>query len=169
MKAVKLNSFIYNVSILKKVFKSGFYKTFLVFLALLSFILFDLFDSPVPITIYSLRFALGLLFTNFLAIIWFLYQIGVTIYFSYLYFFYEVDNSLEFILLRTDFFHFVLKKFIFLEMLLIVFRILFYCFLHFLFFKNVTFTVLFFMINIGVHVFVSTITFLVFIIFHSRF
>ncbi len=132
----KLNSFVYSFQILKKIFKNGFYKIVLFFFLLLFAVLFVIYDNtPVaPISIGSIQLALGLSFFYFLAIIWSLYQMGTTVYLSYLYFFYEADNSPEFVFLRSDFYHFAIKKYFIYLLFLIICRVFLYFLVYVFFF-----------------------------------
>ena len=165
---VELNSFTYSFQILKRIFKGGFYKILLFFIFLLGAIIFVIYNNRFikPIDISSIQFALGLSFFIFLAIIWFLYQVGITIYLSYLYFFYETNHSPEFIFLRTDYYHFAIKKY-FIFLLFISFcRVLLYAFVHLIFFINVPFSLEVFIWNIGLHAIIATFMFIISVLYN---
>ena len=157
-----MNSLGYSFQIVKQIFKGGFYKIFLFFLFLLGVNIFTTYNisNIVPITIDSIRFLLGLTYHSLLDLIWLMYQIGLTIYLSYLYFFYEIDNSPEFIFLRTDSYHFAIKKYFVFVICLVLFRILFYLFAHFVFLGNIAFSLSVFLWNIVLHVSIVTTIFI---------
>ena len=160
---VVLNSFAYSFQILKRIFKGGFYKILLFFIFLLGSIIFAIYNVRyiVPIGISSIKYALGLTLDDFLPIVWFLYQVGITIYLSYLYFFYETNHSPEFIFLRTDYYHFAIKKYLIFLLFIFFCRVLLYAFVHLIFFINVPFSLEVFIWNIALHAIIATFMFII--------
>lgn len=153
--------FLYEINVLKKIFKSNFYKLFIIFIFYAFFINLHLYLSPLEVGTISLKFALGIWFEyNFLNMLWMIFQIFFTIYFSYLYCYYEINNSSEFIFLRTSFFKFALKKYCVLECLVFLFRSLFFLFFFLSFYNHVTFNPFFLFLNIFIHICISSIIFL---------
>lgn len=152
---------LYDKNVLRKIFKSNFYKLLIIFIIYALFIELYLYLSPLEMSPISLEFALGIWFNfNFLNMLWMIFQLFFTIYFSYIYCYYEINNSPEFIFLRTSFFKFALKKYFVLESLVFLFRNILYTFFFFSFYKSVTFNPFSLFLNILIHFCVSSIIFL---------
>lgn len=162
---VELN---YNLNVLNKIFKQDFYKIFIIFVIFFAFVLLSIFMSPIEITAFSLYFILGILFgNNFLGILWMLFQCLMTIYFSYLFCFYEANNSPEFIFLREKFTSFILKKYFILEVVIVLFRILFYILLYPFFVRYHIFNLFSFFMNIAIHFIISSAVYLPLVFFKN--
>ena len=159
---VKLKANLYyNINVLLTIIKKDYCKILIIFLIFLSFMLLYIFYIPIEISIHSLNLVLGVLFEeNFLGILWLVFQIIMTIYLSYLFLFYETNNSPEFIFLRTRRISLLLGRYLTLETVVISFRALLYFALSILFFKNLAFNSISFLLNVFIHLFVSSIPFL---------
>lgn len=152
---------LYEKSVLKKILKSNFYKLLIIFIIYAFFINLYLYLSPIEMSSIKINFALGIWFNrNFLNLLWIAFQLFFTLYFSYMYCYYEINNSPEFIFLRTNFLKFALKKYSVLECLILLFRSILYIFFFFSFYKYVTFNPFSFFLNVLIHFCISSIIFL---------
>ncbi len=165
---VKLNSLAYYFNIIKTIFKKGFYKHLIFLCALVVFVLIEVYEiSDMKSNLFLLKYTLGLIPSDFLNLLWLLYQIILTVYLSYLFYFYEIDNSPEFIFMRTDFYRFALKKYGTLQIVIIIFRLIIGLICQ-LYFKVAPIPWLVLGLNIGLYVLISSLVFIFFLLFYRK-
>lgn len=150
----------YNVNVLSKIIRKSFFKiiilSIIMFISLLLVIYFNfgLFSEKnlvrvLGISIFSEK--------NLLFLIWEIYQIATTFYFSYLFYSYEINNSPEFVLLRKSLKKLFLGKFAFVTLFIILFRTILFLIL-FMFVDNAQFfNVSLFLKNIIIYICYSLI------------
>ena len=156
----------YQFNVLKKLIKMDFFKLICVFITLFAFNLIVIFFSYGESTIIDFNTMIGILDVkdfNLMGLLWFLFQVFFVIYMSYRYYFYENDNSSEFILLRIKFKKFVNEKLIVMSLFVILFRLLYYLLVYIIFLNSSFFNLFVFFENIYLYLIISLGVFILFI------
>ena len=149
--------------ILIKLFKERFIKVIAILLIILSYILINIKKQPLDNN--TLLLVLGLsVNTSVIGFIWFIVQIIVSIYFAYLFLSWEVDNYFKPLIHRLALFKYLFSKYLILEFIVILVRLLFYLFLKLFYFKNIEFSLFIFLLNIGLYFIMISMVFIIFII-----
>lgn len=163
---------LYQFNIIKQLFLQKYWKLFLIFLSFFFLQLFLIFFNQQVVVIdeIDLYMLLGIFKSDFsfLAILWYLFQISMLIYFVYTIFIYEYENSIEFLSLRVSTFKRLVGKYLTTILFVICFR-LFYFLLVFLIFKNYrTFYIGSFLGGVLFYAFLATICYLFLIMIFRR-
>lgn len=99
-------------------------------------------------------------------ILFFIFNFTITVYFSYIFYNYELENSLDNIVLRSDYRKWIREKFIVLILFVLVFRLLYSMFLFLLIGCNIIDNIYITLSLIFSHIFVAIS--IVFLINHKR-
>ncbi len=139
----------YHFMCLIELFRTKFYKLFIIFILIYLMLLLTAFLSNYEMNLSLFNSLVGTSFnTSFGGILWLLYQVGFHVYIFFCIFNYEKDNSFEFLILRKSYRSFMRTKIIVTAILVILFRVFFF-FITFLLFKMyIEFPVTSFVLNI---------------------
>ena len=103
---------------------------------------------------------------NLLFIIWKIFQIATIIYFSYLIYSYEVNNSIEFIVLRKSLWKMFVSKFLCTSVCIALFRLIIFFILLMLTKNTLVFNLTLLLTNIVICICFSFISLFIFLIFN---
>lgn len=150
----------YNINVLSKIIRSSFFKIIilsiimLISLLLVIYFNFGFFSEEILVRVLGIS-----IFNekNLLFLIWEIYQVATTFYFSYLFYSYEINNSAEFVLLRKSFKKIFLGKFAFATLFIILFRSIIFVILFMLVDYAPVFNVTLFLKNIIIYICYSLI------------
>ncbi len=139
----------YHFMCLIELFKTKFYKLFIIFILIYLMLLLTAFLSNYEMNLSLFNSLVGTSFnTSFGGILWMLYQVGFHVYIFFSAFNYEKDNSFEFLILRKSYSSFMRTKIIVTAIFAILFRVFFF-FITFLFFKtHIEFPIVSFFLNL---------------------
>lgn len=152
----------YQINILRKLLKTDFYKLIVLFYVFLFFMLIITFFSGMSSDLLQFESIISVLTKNnitFVGVLWLLFQLFLLIYISYNFYFFESDNSPEYVYLRTNRISLLLKKIIVLTIFVFLFRIINCTLLYLLFIKFNFFRLNSFVISISIYMIFTWVVF----------
>ncbi len=143
----------YEIKVLKIIIKNSFFKLCLPFVLLL-FIYFLIVFQNVETNFFEKSDIINLLFinnfknSNFLVVLLVIYQICLSIYLAYSFYFYDYNASCEFVFLRLSKNNYLFLKIIIFLIFMVFSRIVFYYLIYILYNKYISFSLSLFFRNI---------------------
>ena len=144
----------YKTIVLKSVLKNRTKKLVAVSIVLLISILLLVWFNPDPISHQDLELILGIPNVdslNFIGILWFIYQLFVSICVTYLYLSYDFHNSYEFVKLRITFMKCWIQKLCIVLLFIFILRCIYFLIIFSLLHNYCTFSICDFILCTGIH------------------
>ncbi len=152
----------YQVWVLKEIIKRnrggfGIYFLFLFSISIMHFLsssFFNLQNLEALLGVFSFSEA------SYFELSWCLFQLFFLLYVTYLFYFYEIEHSPEFIFLRVNTLSLILKKFVLFSLFVLFFRILVYLIVFIIFKHYSFFTLTLFLKSVSLPLFIVLVFFL---------
>lgn len=153
-----MNNLQYNINALKKIVVSDLIKKMAVYFTFYFLLVIMIFYNVEYITMDYFEFLLSTSLLNIyglLDVVWMLFQIILVVYSTIIFMCYEIQNSMEFIILRQSFNKLFYCKFLFWIVVIVLFRIFLFVLTYILFINYFSFKISIFLKNILIYVFIS--------------